>query len=275
MEIAPYGSWKSPITLDALVERTVGFGFPLATSRFTYWSELRPAEGGRTVIMRQPNDKGGLGEDVFGTRFNARSLAHEYGGLSYIVHPNDTVYFSNFADQRLYRISAGAAEPQPITAEPPSERSVRYAAPTLTPNGRYIVTVRERHPAPDDPARVLNDLVVLPTDGSRGPTVLADGHDFFGQPALSPDGSRVAWSCWDHPNMPWDGTGLWEVDLEGRHVAGDAPARCRSTERVGGTAQVQPRRQAPLRVGPDRLVEPLRRRSVRSDQPRPDGSRPR
>jgi dipeptidyl aminopeptidase/acylaminoacyl peptidase len=215
MEIAPYGSWTSPITLDALVEQSAGFGFPLATSRFTYWSERRPADGGRVVLMRQPNDGGGPGEDVFGASFNARTLAHEYGGLAYTVHTDDTVYFSNFADQRLYRISANTDEPQPITAEPPSERSVRYAAPMLTPDGRYIVTVREQHPAPDDPARVVNDLVVLPTDGSREPTVLADGHDFFGRPALSPDGSRVAWACWDHPNMPWDGTGLWEAELEG------------------------------------------------------------
>ncbi len=220
MAVAPYGAWKSPITLDSLVEQTVCFGFPLATSRFTYWSELRPAEGGRVVLMRQPNDKVGPAEDVFGASFNARTLAHEYGGLAYAVHIDDTVYFSNFADQRLYRIGANVHEPQPITAEPPSERSVRYAAPMLTRAGRYIVAVREQHPEPDDPARVVNDLVVLPTDGSREPTVLVSGHDFFGQPALSPDGSRIAWTCWDHPNMPWDGTGLWEAELDADMLLG-------------------------------------------------------
>ena len=213
MAIAPYGSWKSPITLDALVEQTVDFGFPLATSRFTYWSERRPAEDGRVVIEREPNDGGDPAEDVFGGEFHARTLVHEYGGLAYTVHTDDTVYFSNFADQRLYRVRPDASEPEPVTAEPPSARSVRYAAPVLTADGRYVVAVRERHPEPDNPAQVVNDLVVLPTDGSQEPTVIADGHDFFGQPALSPDGSKVAWSSWDHPNMPWDGTRLWEAEL--------------------------------------------------------------
>jgi dipeptidyl aminopeptidase/acylaminoacyl peptidase len=221
MAIAGYGSWRSPITLDSLVEHTIGLGFPFATSRFMYWSELRPAEGGRIVLVRQANDREGPAEDVFGGGFNARTLVHEYGGLACAVHTDDTVYFANFADQRLYRIDADADQPHPITAEPPSERSVRYAAPTLTPDGRHIVAVRERHPEPDDPARVVNDLVVLPTDGSREPSVLADGHDFFGQPALSPDGSRVAWTCWNHPNMPWDGTELWEAQLDaGRSAVG-------------------------------------------------------
>jgi dipeptidyl aminopeptidase/acylaminoacyl peptidase len=221
MAIEGYGSWRSPITLDSLVEQTVGLGFPLATPRFMYWSELRPAEGGRIVLVRQANDRAGPAEDVFGVGFNARTMVHEYGGLACAVHTDDTVYFANFADQRLYRIEANADQPHPITAGPPSDRSVRYAAPTLTPDGRYIVAVRERHPEPDDPARVVNDLVVLPTDGSREPSVLADGHDFFGQPALSPDGSKVAWTCWDHPNMPWDGTELWEAQLyAGRSAVG-------------------------------------------------------
>jgi dipeptidyl aminopeptidase/acylaminoacyl peptidase len=220
MAIAPYGSWKSPITLDALVEQTVDFGFPLATSRFTYWPERRPAEGGRVVIERQPNEGGGPAEDVFGAEFYARTLVHEYGGLAYTVHTDDTVYFSNFADQRLYRVRPDANEPEPVTAEPPTARSVRYAAPVLTPDGRFLVAVRERHPEPDNPAEVVNDLVVFPTDGSQEPTVLADGHDFFGQPALSPDGSKIAWASWDHPNMPWDGTRLWEAELNAGLSAG-------------------------------------------------------
>jgi dipeptidyl aminopeptidase/acylaminoacyl peptidase len=234
MAIAPYGSWKSPITLDALVEESVGVGFTLATAHYTYWMELRPNEGGRTVLVRRPND-GGPEEDVFGAGFHCRTLVHEYGGIAFTVGSDDTVYFSNFADQRLYRHAPGAErDPEAITPEPPHERSVRYAAPLLSPDGRFLVAVRERHPEPDVPAEVVNDLVLIRTDsaatdgaGGGEPVVIAEGHDFFGQPALSPDGRRVAWTSWDHPNMPWDDTELYEAELgiegrsgEPRRVAG-------------------------------------------------------
>ncbi|MFA4964824.1 MAG: prolyl oligopeptidase family serine peptidase, partial [Thermoleophilia bacterium] len=43
--------------------------------------------------------------------------------------------------------------------------------------------------------------------------VLASGHDFYAAPRLSPDGRRLAWLCWDHPRMPWDGTELWVAEL--------------------------------------------------------------
>jgi dipeptidyl aminopeptidase/acylaminoacyl peptidase len=37
---------------------------------------------------------------------------------------------------------------------------------------------------------------------------LALGEDFYMQPAWHPDGNRLAWIAWNHPNMPWDGTYL-------------------------------------------------------------------
>jgi dipeptidyl aminopeptidase/acylaminoacyl peptidase len=230
--IAPYGSWKSRITLDRLVEQVVGLGFPSDSGGDVYWVELRPAEGGRQVLVRaRPT---GEVEDVFGPEYHSRTLVHEYGGLPYGVY-RDTVYFSNFADQRLYRVTPGE-EPEPITPDPPSARSIRYAAPVLTPDGAYLYAVRERHASPDDPAAVENDLVVIATDGLSEPRVVADGHDFFGTPALSPDGRRLAWASWDHPNMPWDGTELWEAEIGADHL----PAARRLV--AGGSAEsvIQP-----------------------------------
>lgn len=222
--ISPYGSWHSPITVDLLVEKAVGLSYPRATNEAVYWLESRPEEGGRQVIVRLPVG-GGQPDDVFGPSFNARTLVHEYGGLPYAVS-GETVFFSNLADQRLYRVDAGG-EPVAITKEGSSERAHRYAAPVVTPDGSHLFCVRERHSEPDTPSSVRNDVVMLPADGSSEPTVVAEGRDFFSHVTLSPDGRRLSWLCWDHPAMPWDETELWEAELGAdllplsrRHVAG-------------------------------------------------------
>jgi dipeptidyl aminopeptidase/acylaminoacyl peptidase len=208
VSVAPYGSWKSPLTAERVVEDVVVLGYPVIVGDVTYWTEGRPAEGGRVAIVRRQPD--GTTEDVFGPDFSARTLVHEYGGLCYAVE-GDTVYFSNFADQRLYRAQPGA-DPEPITAEPAQPASVRYAAPVVSRDGHHLYCVRERH-GTGVATEVENDIVVLATDGEAEPRVVADGHDFFSFPTLSPDGGQMAWTSWDHPRMPWDGTELWDAEL--------------------------------------------------------------
>jgi dipeptidyl aminopeptidase/acylaminoacyl peptidase len=134
---------------------------------------------------------------------------HEYGGGAYLVH-GGTVFFSNFADQRLYRQDPGG-EPVPITAD--SGGRDRYADGRITPNGRWLICVRERHPDPDDPSGVVNELVALPPDGSSAPVVIRSGRDFYTTPRVSPDGERVCWLEWDLPWMPWDGCELFVGEL--------------------------------------------------------------
>ncbi|KPK90474.1 MAG: peptidase [Anaerolineae bacterium SM23_ 63] len=205
-EIAPYGSWRSPITPDFITSlRGIPTEIQLSGDDI-YWLEMRPQEAGRYVIMRRAAD--GSINDMTPADFNVRTRVHEYGGGSFTVH-GDVIYFSNFSDQRLYRLESDRP-PQPITPEPDVPVGLRYAECQVTGEGSLIICVHERHGKSGD---VTNELVVLPTDGSQPPWVIADGHDFFSSPRISPDGDQLAWLTWDHPQMPWDGSELWAATL--------------------------------------------------------------
>ena len=198
-QVAPYGSWRSPITSDLIVAGTVSFEQIQLDGDDIYWTERRPAEGGRSVVVRRTAD--GQTQDLTPPGFNARTMVHEYGGGAYTVS-DGVVYFSNFADQRLYRQDPGAA-PRPITPEAP----LRYADGVVDRRRGRLICVREDHTQAGREA--VNTLVAVDLAGEQEARVLVAGNDFYAAPRLSPDGSRLAWLTWNHPNMPWDGTELW------------------------------------------------------------------
>jgi dipeptidyl aminopeptidase/acylaminoacyl peptidase len=201
----PYGSWPSPVTAASIVEKAVSLSGLQVSGDGLFWTEGRPADGGRQVVVRWV--RGAEPVDVLPAGFSARSTVHEYGGGAFCVH-DGTVFFSNFDDQRLWRVDPGAG-PRPMTDEP----DARYADGHLSPDGTRLACVRERHL---DDGQVVNDLVVLTLDRDGEPEVVAEGHDFYAAPRFGP-GGRLAWLCWDHPRMPWDGT---ELEVDGRRVAG-------------------------------------------------------
>jgi acetyl esterase/lipase len=138
---------------------------------------------------------------------NVRSRVHEMGGGAASV-AGGTVYFSNFSDNGLYRrVKDGT--PEPIT---PSNRS-RYAEPLLDLKRDRLICVRED---PAEGVESTNLLASVPLDGSEE-SILVSGADFYSTPRLSPDGAKLAWLSWNHPNMPWMGTELWvgELDFQG------------------------------------------------------------
>ncbi len=213
--VAPYGSWKSPITADLLLSSSVNLSQPRFDGDDLTWLEGRPAERGRQVVVRRAAD--GTTTDVTPPDFNARTRVHEYGGGDYTVH-DGVVYFANDADQRLYVQRPGAA-PQPLTAEAQS----RYADMQVDAARGRLLAIREDHSGPGE---AVNSLVAVALDDGAV-TTLAAGNDFYSSPRLSPDGRRLAWLTWNHPNMPWDGTELWLAELDGdgaprnaRRVAG-------------------------------------------------------
>jgi dipeptidyl aminopeptidase/acylaminoacyl peptidase len=215
--VAPYGTWPSPITPAMLATSGTELAEPWIEDGGVWWLESRPSEAGRGVIVR--SDLWSDPSDVTPVGFNVRTKVHEYGGGSFVLH-RGVVFFSNFNDQRLYRQEPGGT-PEPITPE--TDGRHRYADGRVTQDGARLICVRERH---EDDA-VINELVVLPTDGAGEPVVIAGGRDFYAAPRISPSGTQLAWISWDLPWMPWDGCELWVAGLapdgtlgQGRKVAG-------------------------------------------------------
>ena len=206
LQVKPYGSWKSPITADLIVAGTIGLGGLALDGNDVYWIEGRPSEGGRYVMVRRTPD--GKTADVTPSPFNVRTRVHEYGGGAFTVK-NGTIYFSNFADQRLYKQTPDS-EPQPLTKE--SEGNLRYADYAIDLQRGRIICVCEDHT--DGGHEPANTLVSINLDNSEDVQVIASGSDFYSSPCLSPDHSQLAWLSWNHPNMPWDGTQLWVAQIK-------------------------------------------------------------
>ncbi|MGH3209175.1 MAG: S9 family peptidase [Trebonia sp.] len=226
---AAYGTWKSPISAADVASGAVGVAYPSIAGGEVWWQERRPSEAGRTAIVASAGASGGPRE-LLPAPWNARNRVHEYGGKSYLPVPSLSLaggfdlVFANFADQRLY--AAGGAveagiEPVPLT---PAGGGFRFADLALSPGGEEIWCVRETVlplSGAEPPAgfhvgggvAVRREIVAVPLDGSAAASadairVLVSGAQFFAFPTPSPDGTRLAWVNWNHPNMPWDGTEL-------------------------------------------------------------------
>jgi dipeptidyl aminopeptidase/acylaminoacyl peptidase len=229
--IAPYGSWKSPIGASVVARSWTGPVELQSDGEVLWWLEQRPMEDGRQVACR----RGPEGRCVSMTPpgFSVRTRVHEYGGGAYLAH-NGTVWFSNFSDQRVYHQAPGG-DPKPVSLSPTVQGGLRYADFRLTPDGAWLICVRERHLAGEG-AEVVNDLVAMSASGDSpaAPLVLASGRDFYAAPRLSPDGRYLAWLSWDHPNMPWDGTELWIADIELREGTAVGRRPLREVRRVAG-----------------------------------------
>ncbi len=228
MIVLPYGTWPSPIDAAAVASQGLRLSAVSSDGEYVYWIEGRPSEGGRNVIVRRAPD--GTIQDVIPEGFNARSRVHEYGGGAYLPS-NGRVFFSNFADQRIY-VTAPDGDgrflpPSALTPAAPPGHARFYADAALDPQRARLVCVREEHGPAGEP---INTIVAIPLPlppalpsssspppGARGSSdirVLASGHDFYAAPRISPDGLRLSWMAWRHPLMPWDGTELWVAELD-------------------------------------------------------------
>ncbi len=197
---APFGAWPSTIS----AARVAAGATPLsqlavggADGGDIYWLAGRAAEAGRNSLLRH---RGAAITELTPLPYNVRSRVHEYGGGAYLVD-GDTVYFSHFADNLLYRQDGDG--PAVALTRPGQQRHADFVADRARAR---LLSVRELHgDAPH--AQPINTLCAIGADGSE--TVLVQGADFYAAPRLSPDGRQLAWLSWDHPRMPWQGTELW------------------------------------------------------------------
>jgi dipeptidyl aminopeptidase/acylaminoacyl peptidase len=239
----PFGEWESPITAADVAGCELRISFPAVTGTEAWWQEGRPDEAGRVTVMHR--SAGGKLTPLLPAPWNARTRVHEYGGRSYLPVPRSAtraasaggraprgraIVFASFADQRLYvagpEVAEGTEQPRPITPDPQAPgagpdggslgpAALRYADLVLSPDRREVWCVRERHEA----GKVIRAIVAVPLDGSaaENPSAvreLVSGPDFFAFPTPSPDGRRLAWICWNHPHMPWDGTELRVASID-------------------------------------------------------------
>jgi dipeptidyl aminopeptidase/acylaminoacyl peptidase len=226
VEIAHYGTWKSPITAEKIAEGASSIIYMLLDGNETYLCELRPSNKGRYTIVKC--DGSGRCEDMTPKDFNVRSSVHEYGGAPFALSKG-TIYATNGADHALYQICPGK-EPKQLTAGQVYDTAThtwsgtRFADLHVTQLG--IVAIGERHEAKKP---VENFLALIdPSTGKQ--KILASGYDFYSSPAISANGKKIAWICWNHPQMPWRNNELWVAELSEdgtlqnkQKVAGDFP----------------------------------------------------
>lgn len=210
----PYGLWKSPISSRLLASGTRLSDVQWDTDGVSLvWVEGR---SGNSVLVCASLDCADSPRDL---TFDLSVRAQVgYGGGDFTV-AQGTVFFVERSG-RLYRQQIAHGSTHPITPE------FGYAAaPTLSPDGHwlmYIHTYEEQ-----------DVLAVVDANGKQWPQQLAGGHDFFMQPCWHPDGQRIAYIAWDHPQMPWDGTTLFVSTL--RFCPGSAPSAAETISIAGNT----------------------------------------
>ncbi|MDB0047652.1 prolyl oligopeptidase family serine peptidase [Porticoccaceae bacterium] len=197
-----YGSWPSTISAELITRAAPGLNFLQSHGERLFWTESRPWDAGRNVIIcREPD---GSIRDLLTAPFSHSSRVHEYGGMAYAADDNN-LYFVNAADQRIYQLSL-TENNQPVAI---TEKGPRFADLILDSARQQLVAVCEIHHQEREPENTLVNIVIA--DGSL--STLASGADFYAYPRISPDSKQLCWIEWQHPNMPWDSTQLWRANL--------------------------------------------------------------
>ena len=224
--VARFGTWVSPVTPERVAGATVSFSELAVDGDAVTWLELRPAERGRTALVRwAPGDEA---RDVLPEDANVGSRVHEYGGGAYAARDGLIVY-SERSDDSIRLIAADGSQ-RALTRV----AGCRYAGFALDAANERVYAVREDHrgrpPTAPENAVVVLSLAPDADPATNAGRIVAGGSDFVLAPQLSPDGARLAWIAWNQPDMPWEATQLWV----GRIGAGSELTESRCVAGAGG-----------------------------------------
>ena len=228
LKVAPYGTWESPITSDMLSGQTVVLSDVIADPKTgcIYYLEERPAEKGRSCIVAYFNGKT---QDVLSKEYSARSRVHEYGGAPMAIGSDSRVIFTDLHTFGVFAIDFKAETGNvDVTPLVDANAKLRYADFDMHPiNKKYILAVREDHRDGEEVEKIKNEIVVIDAE-SKESRVVVTGADFYAHPKFSPDGTKISWVQWNHPDMAWTGsmlyTAVWKNGKAGeaKYVAGKA-----------------------------------------------------
>ena len=201
--VLPFGTWPSSLSAEKVASAAPKINHIQSCNDLVTWVESRPNEGGRNVIIGR--SKNGLIKDLIPAPYSHYSRVHEYGGMAYALSEN-SIYFVNASDQRIYQQQFGTTTPVAITESGP-----RFADLIIDSVNHRLIAVCEQHNETTEPENYLVGISLVA--GNKQITPLARGADFYAYPRISPDGKRLCWIEWNHPNMPWDSTQLWQADI--------------------------------------------------------------
>ena len=226
----PLGASAPPITPEVVGAQGGSPVWPTVAGAETWWCASDPAAA--RVRLWRCAEPGRPALEVLDADWSVGNRAIGYGGRPYLVVPGPErhlLVFTHSGDQRLYAggvasLSRGGTEgsrpvPAPLTPVDPEGVRTAYADPIPVPDRAEVWCIRETtRTAPggeaDDPApRTSRDIVAVPLSGAAADDpgairVVARSHHFLSGIRLSPDGTRLAWIGWDHPDMPWDTSDL-------------------------------------------------------------------
>ena len=216
MSVIDWGRWPSPLSAEQAASMKLSVSGLRSLGDELFWIEGRPELGGRRVVVRQR-----LGEQpavISPEGLSLQSRVHEYGGGELaVLDQQGALVVGVRADQALVSFRPG--EPSARVLLDADENEAR--GDLVARSGLLVYLVEQRRGVEQ-----RRSIRALELDGGRS-WELASGRDFYASPQISPDGTSLLYSCWDHPEMPWEAAELWQRPLgpegsssRGRRLAG-------------------------------------------------------